>query len=49
MPLTWKSGRISRHRSAGPTSNAWRPISAMASMLAWSSITPLGTPVVPLV
>ena len=49
MPLTWNSGRISRHRSAGPTASAWRPISAIASRLAWSSITPLGTPVVPLV
>jgi hypothetical protein len=49
IPLTWNSGRISRDRSAGPRSSASRPMVAMASRLAWSSITPLGTPVVPLV
>jgi hypothetical protein len=47
MPLTWNSGRINRQRSSPPTWSASRPMVVMASRFAWSSITPLGAPVVP--
>ena len=49
MPLTWNSGRISKHRSVGDRRRAPVVISTMAMRLAWSSTTPFGVPVVPLV
>ena len=49
MPLTWNSGRMSKQRSAAVTSSAVVIMATIAVRLAWSSITPLGLPVVPLV
>lgn len=49
IPLTWNSGRISRLWSVAVSRAVPVIISAMAARLAWSSITPLGRPVLPLV
>ena len=49
MPLTWNSGRMSRQRSVAPSPVASMMPVTMAIRLAWSSSTPLGVPVVPLV
>jgi hypothetical protein len=47
--LTWNSGSTSRLRVSAVISNQSMMILAVAPTLAWSSITPLGRPVVPLV
>jgi hypothetical protein len=47
IPLTWNNGNTSRQRSAGVISNQSTIIAAVATRLAWSSITPFGRPVVP--
>jgi hypothetical protein len=49
IPLTWNSGRISRLRSRSVSSKLSTSTEHMAARFAWSSITPLGLPVVPLV
>jgi hypothetical protein len=49
IPFTWNSGSTSRLRVSPAISNHLTMISAVALMLAWSSLTPLGRPVVPLV
>jgi len=49
IPFTWNSGSTSRLRVSGVISNQPTMISAVALTLAWSSMTPLGRPVVPLV
>ncbi len=49
MPLTWNSGRMSKQRSAAVTSSACVIMPTIAVRLAWSSITPFGLPVEPLV
>ncbi len=49
IPFTWNSGSTSRQRVSAVISNQPMMSSAVALMLAWSSITPLGRPVVPLV
>src|SRR5664279_6475540 len=49
IPLTWNSGRTSRHRVVGPISSTVMICSVIAARLAWSSMTPFGRPVVPLV
>ena len=48
-PFTWKSGRTSSERVSSVISNQSTMSSAVARTLAWSSMTPLGRPVVPLV
>ena len=49
IPFTWNSGSTSRLRVSPVISNQPTMISAVALTLAWSSMTPLGRPVVPLV
>ena len=49
IPLTWNNGSTSRLRVSAVISNQSMMIVAVALTLAWSSITPLGRPVVPLV
>ena len=49
IPLTWNRGSTSRLRVSPVISNQSMMIRAVAPTLAWSSMTPLGRPVVPLV
>ena len=49
IALTWKSGRTRRQWSSAPIRNAASICAVMASRFAWSSMTPLGRPVDPLV
>jgi len=49
MALTWKRGRTSRLWSVAVMPSPARVMAHIAAMFAWSSITPFGRPVVPLV
>ena len=49
IPLAWNSGRMSRLWSSLVILNASIAMRHMAFRLAWSSMTPFGRPVVPLV
>jgi hypothetical protein len=49
IALTWNSGSTSRQWSFGPSLNRSPIEEPIATRFAWSSITPLGRPVEPLV
>jgi hypothetical protein len=47
-PKEWKKGRMPRILSRPPSMNTWLTWLMFDSMLKWLSITPLGSPVLPL-
>ena len=49
IAFTWNSGSTSRQLSSGLSFMAWPSEAPIAARFAWSSITPFGLPVEPLV